>query len=154
MQKISFAVTCRAIIVDKGELFMAKHHPRLAHYALPGGKLEVGETLTACVAREIFEELAVQPQVGKLLFVNDWVDDKNHQVEFFFWIKNAADYRRASITSSTHGFELVDTKFADPTKPGVIVLPSFLRDRFPQLLELGENFPTELIHTGTEKKTD
>jgi ADP-ribose pyrophosphatase YjhB (NUDIX family) len=151
MQKISFAVTCRAIIVDQGELFIAKHDPRNPHYALPGGKLEVGETLTACVAREIFEELGVKPRVGNLLFVNDWVDNRNHQVEFFFWINNTADFRRASITSSSHGFELVDTKFADPTKPGVIVLPSFLRDRFSKILELGNNYPAELIHSGTEK---
>ena len=44
---------------------------RRNEWELPGGKLEPGETLEACVAREIAEELALDVRVGPVVDV--WV---------------------------------------------------------------------------------
>jgi len=151
MQNTYFAVTCRALIIDQGELLMVRHDPKFNYLALPGGRLEVGEHITDCIERELVEELGIKPKVGKLAFINDWVDLPNHRVEFFFLIDNGADFRSADSSTATHGYELAEITFGDPTDPQFHLLPKFLRTKFPELLKLGEDFPTELIHTGTEK---
>jgi ADP-ribose pyrophosphatase YjhB (NUDIX family) len=145
-----FAVTVRALIVDKGELLMVKHDPSFKFYALPGGKLEVGEHITDAMERELFEELSIRAKVGKLLLINDWVGPNDHRVEFFFWIKNGADFRNASTATASHGFEIADVTFGDPTDSKFNLLPSFLREKFPQIAKLGEDYPTELVRSYSE----
>jgi len=151
--QLEFAVTVRALIVDRGELLMVKHDPMFSYYALPGGKPEIGEHLTAALAREMKEELNVKADVGNLLIVNDWVSlPTDHRIEFFFWINNAATFRHADIVGATHGFELADAMFGDPTDPKFQLLPSFLRTRFADIARLGNDFPTELLRSSTEAK--
>jgi ADP-ribose pyrophosphatase YjhB (NUDIX family) len=147
-----FAVTVRALIIDQGELLMVKHDPKFDFYALPGGKLEVGEHLTDALERELVEELSVKPKVGKLLIINDWVGPKDHRVEFFFLVKNGADFRNSDPATSTHGFEIADVLFGDPTDPKYRLLPSFLRTKFPQISKLGEDYPTELVRSFSEPR--
>jgi ADP-ribose pyrophosphatase YjhB (NUDIX family) len=144
---VEFAVTVRALIIDQGELFVVKHSPAFDFFALPGGKLEVGEYVTDALERELFEELGVKAQIGHLMIINDWVSPDDHRVEFFFWIRNAADYRHAQRDKATHAFEIVDALFTDPAKGEVKILPSFLSERFADMVRLGEGFPTELIRS-------
>ncbi|MCF8044011.1 MAG: (deoxy)nucleoside triphosphate pyrophosphohydrolase [Desulfarculaceae bacterium] len=58
-------VTC-AVIVRQGKLLLAQR-VQSGLWELPGGKAEPGETLSACLARELSEELAVTAQVGPCL---------------------------------------------------------------------------------------
>jgi 8-oxo-dGTP diphosphatase len=146
----NFAVTVRALIVDQGQLLMVKHDPKFNFYALPGGKLEVGEHTTDAMERELFEELSVKADVGKLLIVNDWVGPRDHRVEFFFWIRNSADFRQANTATASHGFEIADVTFGNPTDPKFSLLPSFLREKFNTIARLGEDYPTELVRSHTE----
>ena len=37
--------------------------PLLGHFSLPGGVVEVGETLAAAVARELMEEVGIEPEI-------------------------------------------------------------------------------------------
>jgi ADP-ribose pyrophosphatase YjhB (NUDIX family) len=151
MQNTYFAVTCRALIIDKNELLMVRHNPKFDYLALPGGRLEVGEHVTDCLERELIEELGIRAQVGQLAFINDWVGPADHRVEFFFLVNNGADFRHADTSTSTHGYELAEIVFGDPTNPKFNLLPSFLRSKFPQILKLGNNYPTELIRSNSEK---
>ncbi len=143
----TFAVTVRAIIVDKGELFMVKHKPTHTYHALPGGRLEAGETLRDGLVRELIEETTIRPEVGPLLFINEWISLANHRVEFFFWIRNAADYHQANPAAASHGFEIAEAVFGNATDPKYGLLPSFLPQRFPHILELGEHYPTEMVQS-------
>ncbi len=58
-------VTC-AVIPRAGRLLLAQRAGS-GLWELPGGKAEPGETLAACLAREIAEELGVAIEVGTLL---------------------------------------------------------------------------------------
>ena len=131
----NFAVTVRAIIIDQGQLFMVKHDPKFDYYALAGGKLEIGETLEAAMARELMEETGIKAQVGHPLIVNEWVSPTNHRIEFFFWIRNAADFRHADPAKAkvtTLGEEKKVNTFFRLQNPQVIAR---LRDAFPDIGE-------------------
>ena len=87
-----FIIRCRAIIIHEGKLLVVKHTPESAFYALPGGHLEWGEDIKECMSRELEEELGVRGEIGRLFYVNTFIDEGVQSVEFFFEIKNAKDY--------------------------------------------------------------
>lgn len=126
---------------------MVKHRPEHTYYALPGGRLEVGESLAEGLKRELLEETNVGAEIGRLLFINEWIGHTNHRVEFFFWVNNGADYRNANPAKASHGFEITDLIFGNAADPKFNLLPNFLQKKFPKLIELGEHYPTEMIRT-------
>lgn len=67
-----------AIIVnEKAELFFARRGPLAKNerglWEFPGGSVEFGETLTAALKREMFEEYGIEISVGELLDVVDHI---------------------------------------------------------------------------------
>ena len=86
-------IKCRGIIIHEGKFFVVRHRKSANFYAMPGGHLEWTETPSECIEREIFEEFGVVPEVGKLLYVNNFSNlDGTNFFEFFFEIKNGKDY--------------------------------------------------------------
>jgi 8-oxo-dGTP diphosphatase len=64
-----------AIIIDGDRVALVNRgHPPLAgQWSIPGGLLEVGETLRACAEREVREETGLTVAIGDLLGVFDRV---------------------------------------------------------------------------------
>src|SRR5580658_6658967 len=62
-----------AIIIERDCVVLVKRgHPPLAgEWSIPGGVLEMGETLRQAAAREAFEETGLTVEVGELLGVYD-----------------------------------------------------------------------------------
>lgn len=65
-------IRVRGIIMDGGEMLLVKHAADADYYALPGGHLEWGEDVRECLRREITEELGIRPEIGRLLYVNNF----------------------------------------------------------------------------------
>lgn len=64
-----YDVTCGLIRNEQGELLIAKRRDTDllgGLWEFPGGKLEAGESLEACIARELQEELGILVEVGAL----------------------------------------------------------------------------------------
>ena len=102
-------VRCRALILNKGKLFVVKHPHNTSFAALPGGKLEWGETPEACMHRELIEELGIEPKVGALQYVYTFLDgDIRQSVEFFFHIENGEAYEKCGETPGTHAHEIAE----------------------------------------------
>lgn len=93
-------INIRGVIInDKGELFCqlltARRRDGRDFWCTPGGGLEPGESLLDGLRREMLEETGVTPEIGKLLFVQQFTepgeptsDRPSEQLEFFFHITN------------------------------------------------------------------
>ncbi len=62
-----------AIIVDRERVILVKrgHEPLAGSWSIPGGVLEIGETLRQAAVREASEETGLTVEVGELLGVFD-----------------------------------------------------------------------------------
>lgn len=61
------------------------HQPLAGEWSLPGGTLEVGETLVAAVAREVVEETGLIVDVGPVIEVFDRIMlDDQERVQYHF----------------------------------------------------------------------
>jgi 8-oxo-dGTP pyrophosphatase MutT (NUDIX family) len=120
-------IKCRGIILHKGKLLLAKHRGT-NYYALPGGKLEWPENPKECLEREIEEEFGVKPQIGKLLYINNYGDGIHAFIEFFFEVKNWADYRDIEKLSGAYRTELLDVLWVDKNTNLEILPEKFCRD--------------------------
>ena len=75
------------VIVDDGRVVLIRRRfePLAGEWSLPGGTLEVGETLEAGVAREMEEETGLQVEVGPVVEVFDRImRDDAGRVRFHF----------------------------------------------------------------------
>lgn len=73
MDKTDRVKTVTAAVLRQGEtVLLTRRKPdqkQGGYWEFPGGKVEEGETLQACLEREIFEELGVRIQAGAVLAV-------------------------------------------------------------------------------------
>lgn len=62
-----------AIIIEQDRVLLVKrgHAPLAGEWSIPGGVLEVGETMCQAAAREVMEETGLTVEVGELLGVYD-----------------------------------------------------------------------------------
>ncbi len=124
-------VAVRAIIVDDGKLLCVKLKPYRIKYSEEfwctiGGGIDENEALIPALQREVFEETGVKPVVGKLLYIQQYANDVEEQLEFFFHITNVDDFKNIDVSKTSHGAEeIAEIGFVDPKT--TVVLPEFLR---------------------------
>jgi len=123
-------ITVRGIIFKDGKLLAQQlkgenGEPR-DYWCTPGGGLDPGESLHAGLTREMIEETGITPQIGELLFVQQYQDEEREFLEFFFHIHNVEDYRTIDLAATSHGELEVDVvDFVAPDKHHI--LPEFLQ---------------------------
>ena len=77
-----------AVIVDGAArvlLVKRRFEPLAGQWSLPGGAVDVGETLEACVIRELREETGLEVEVGRVIEVFDRImHDAEGRVQYHF----------------------------------------------------------------------
>jgi len=64
--------TVGALIVNKeGKILLTKSHKWFDKYTLPGGHIEVGETMKEAIIREVKEETGLDVEVAELLLMQE-----------------------------------------------------------------------------------
>ena len=64
--------TVGALIVNKeGKILLAKSHKWFDKYTLPGGHIEIGETMEEAVKREVREEVGLEVEVVEFLTMQE-----------------------------------------------------------------------------------
>lgn len=124
-------ISVRAIIFLNKKLLCVrlKQYKQGTHqyWCLPGGGLEDGESIIACLNREMIEELGIKPKIGKLAYIQQFKALSQDNLEFFFNVENASDYLNIDLAKTTHGdIEIAEAKFIDPKKNQI--LPTLLMD--------------------------
>jgi ADP-ribose pyrophosphatase YjhB (NUDIX family) len=104
-----------AVIIQDGKVVLVKrrYEPLAGQWSLPGGRLELGETLEAGLAREMLEETGLRVDVGPVIDVFDRILlDPERKVRYHYVL---IDYLCRPIGGSlAHGSDVAAAEFADP----------------------------------------
>ena len=84
-----------AVIFNNEEVLLAKRgkDPGYGGWSIPGGAVELGETLKEGLLREIMEETGLQVEIGGMVEVLEWISrDENNRIQYHyvlvdFWCK-------------------------------------------------------------------
>jgi 8-oxo-dGTP diphosphatase len=111
------------VIVDDGRvvLIKRKYEPLKGQWSLPGGMVELGETLEAALAREMLEETGLRVDVGPVIEVFDRImRDEEHRVRYHYVL---IDYLCWPADGSLQAGSDVDVAiWADPATLGEYAL--------------------------------
>lgn len=128
MDNKNIIVKVRGVIIHDNKLLIVKHKES-QFMALPGGHLEYGEDVITCLKRELIEELGVLPEIGRLLYISTFMNNKKDEyVEFFFEIKNGEKYLNIDGLERTHAHELAEILWVSPDSDIEILPKQFDQD--------------------------
>ena len=103
------------IVLVDGQVVLVKrgHAPLAGEWSLPGGALELGETLEAGVAREVLEETGLLVHVGPLVGVFDRILlDEGGQVRYHYVLVDYVCYARGGTLCCAS--DAAEAVLADP----------------------------------------
>jgi 8-oxo-dGTP pyrophosphatase MutT (NUDIX family) len=130
-------INIRGIVSDdNGHVLAVKHRDRNTtgesdFWAIPGGGLDSCESLDDGLVREFVEELGIKPQIGRLLFMQQFIfthrnGNQSEKMELFFHATSTVDFQHdIDLSATSHGHELVRVAFIDPATSDL--LPDFLQ---------------------------
>lgn len=143
-------ITTRGIVFYDGKLLCARlknyrdgTEGQKDYWCIPGGGLKFGESILDGVEREMIEETGIKPQIGNLLYVQQYNDNGTDFIEFFFNITNPKDYLNIDLAKTTHGeIEIAQIDFVDPAN--TYILPEFLStDKLQEIIR--DSSPTRVV---------
>jgi 8-oxo-dGTP diphosphatase len=104
-----------AVIIQEGRVVLVKRRfePLAGQWSLPGGRLELGETLEAGLAREMLEETGLEVQVGPVVDVFDRILlDPERKVRYHYVL---IDYLCRPVGGVlAHGSDVAAVELVDP----------------------------------------
>jgi integral membrane protein len=116
----------RGVIINKGAL-LALQPKENGFWHLPGGTTGPNESVAVALRRSITEQTGIKPKVGRLVYVWQHKLERVQQLELFFVITNAQDYRKVDLSKSKRGLkDLDEIGFVQPAKSPDLQ-PKFLR---------------------------
>lgn len=78
------------LLVQENKLLLARHKAAFGDgnfWMPPGGGLNYGEKVKDCLVREFKEETGLEVEVGRFLFINEFLREPLHAIELFFEVK-------------------------------------------------------------------
>ena len=131
-----------AVIVSDGQVLIVKrkYDPLAGQWSIPGGAVEIGETLEACVAREMQEETGLEIAVGPVIEVFDRITrDDAGSVRYHFVL---VDYLCWPVGGTlAAGSDVADARFVDPADLAQYQLTAKAVDVIMRALELDRDAP-------------
>ena len=72
-----------AVVEREGRLLLVRHQKpdRGPYWVLPGGRLDPGETIPQCAAREVAEETGLSARFSGLLYVGEFLREGRHTID-------------------------------------------------------------------------
>ena len=131
-----------AVIVDAGKVVLVRrrYEPLAGRWSLPGGALELGETLETGAAREMREETGLRVEVGPIIEVFDRIMlDEERRVRYHFVL---VDYLCRPVGGELRAGSDVDAAvLVAPASLGAYDLTTKARAVIARALELDSQAP-------------
>src|SRR5918994_6776712 len=108
-----------AVIVDSGKVLIVKrkYDPLAGQWSIPGGAVELGETLEASVTREMLEETGLEIEVGPVIEVFDRITrDEQGSVRYHFVLVDYLCWPAGGELLA--GSDVADARFVEPAELG------------------------------------
>jgi len=126
------------IFNNKDQILLVKTHKWKGKYSIPGGHVELGESLTAALQREIMEETGLEMLSAKFLCYQEFIFDecfweKKHYVFFDFMCKVDGE----EVTLNEEAQEYV---WADLEEAYTYPIDEYLRHSLDLIKESGNEF--------------
>jgi 8-oxo-dGTP diphosphatase len=121
------AVGVGALVFDpKGRVLLVRRGkpPALGLWSVPGGRLESGETLVGCCAREVFEETGIEVEPGPIMAVAERMAEGFHYVIVDF----LAAPKSSAASEPVPATDVSDARWVDPAELAAYTLVEGLRD--------------------------
>jgi len=130
------------VIVHDGRVVLVKRRfePLAGQWSIPGGAVEAGETLEACVAREMIEETGFEVEVGPVVEVLDRIthDDQGRVLYHFVLI----DYLCRPISGALRaGSDVAEAVLAEPSELPQYALTDKATAVIERALEMARDLP-------------
>lgn len=119
-------ITVRGIIFDGKCIFAQQLKQVIAkggdYWCTPGGGVDDGEDVISALKREMIEETGIEPEIGNLLFIQQYKESENYEhIVFLIHITNVEDYRDIDLSKTSHGEqEVSDYGFVDPKTTNIL----------------------------------
>jgi 8-oxo-dGTP diphosphatase len=117
-----------AVVMNGDRVLLVKrgHEPLKGEWSLPGGAVELGETLETAVAREVKEEAGLVVDVGPVVEVVDRVHrDADGRVEYHYVVVDyLCQLTGATDVSATAGSDADDVQWAPVDDLGALNVSS------------------------------
>ena len=131
-----------AVIVQDGQVLIVKrkYDPLAGQWSLPGGGVELGETLEDSIVREMFEETGLDIEVGPVIEVFDRITrDEQGDVQYHFVL---VDYLCWPVGGELQaGSDVADARFIDPADLPGYNLTAKAHEVIARALELDRQAP-------------
>ena len=126
-----------AVVVsaDRVLLVQRAQAPLLGEWSLPGGAVEVGETLSAAIQREVFEETGLVVDVGPIVEVLDRIHtDGDGRIEYHYVL---IDYLCSVVGGQLDArSDAADARWATPDDLVLLGVNPVTRDVIARAFEL------------------
>jgi ADP-ribose pyrophosphatase YjhB (NUDIX family) len=130
------------VIVHEGRVVLVKRRfePLAGQWSIPGGAVESGETLDACVAREMAEETGFVVEVGPVVEVLDRIThDEEGKVLYHFVL---IDYLCWPVGGELRaGSDVAEAVLAEPSELAQYALTEKAQSVIERALEMARDMP-------------
>lgn len=102
-------VAASAVVIREGQILMIKrsNEPNKGKWSIPGGRVELGETVYEAAQREVFEECNIEIEISRLLSVgNNIIRDNEGRVKYHYvLIDLLGEYKSGEIAAQSDAEE-------------------------------------------------
>ncbi len=106
------------VLIENDKILMVKHAglgPTGHLWIPPGGGVEKGSSLEDTVRNECLEETGLEVSIDSFLFVNEFIQNNLHAVEFFFRVRRISGHLAKGIDPEVSDEDQIieDVRFLD-----------------------------------------
>ncbi len=109
------------IINNEGKILLTRTYKWKDKFTIPGGHIEIGETIEEALKREVKEEVGIDIEIVRILLVHDAIFSKNfHEPKHFIFLDYLCKAKTTKVkidNKEIQEFEWVEPKKAlDPKR--------------------------------------